>query len=227
MEERRAVSCEEMRAIDRRAQEEFGIPQETLMENAGKAVAEESLKILGEIRPAGARPKALLFCGGGNNGGDGLVAARILHERKIDVKVFLFRPAASLTGAALDNLKKLKNLNIPYEELPETDKIKAETKDCDLLVDALLGTGIKNEVTGLYKEALEAMNASKKPLVAVDVPSGMDADTGIPLGICARARLTVTMGAAKIGFLKNSAEKWTGKIVIADIGFPKELFERR
>lgn len=220
-----AVSCEQMREMDRRAIEEFHIPVETLMENAGRAVAEESIKFLDEMKIE--KPwKVIIFCGSGNNAGDGLVTAGILKEKNVGTKIIFLKPAISLKGATLLNFEKIKNAKIPYQELPEMETLKNEIKNSTLLIDALLGTGFKGQVTGLFQKTITMMNASEKLIVAIDLPSGLDADTGQHQGTCVRAHLTVTMGAMKKGFLEKNASECTGKIVVADIGFPKELIEK-
>ena len=192
------------------------------MENAGRAAAEESVRYLQKAgRP---RPwKVVVFCGGGNNGGDGLAAARFLAQKGIETRAFIFKPAASLKDEVLSNFEELRRLSIPYEFLPKFAKIAQEIRDASLLIDALLGTGLKKNVEGDLAEVVAAINASGLPVVSVDIPSGLDADTGSVLGTCVKAGFTVTMGALKKGFLNPKARHWTGEIVVADIGFPKEL----
>lgn len=217
------VTCEEMRRIDARAVEEYGIAVETLMENAGRAVAETVLKFLSENKISGT---ILHLCGGGNNGGDGLVSARILHEKKVPVQVLLMKPSLSLKNATLSNFEKIKKASIACIELPSMNIVEKEIQNAALLVDALLGTGFKGAVNGPVKEAIEKMNASGKPAIAVDVPSGLDADTGEAEGICVKAKMTVTMGALKKGFLNPASQRRTGKVIVADIGFPEEIFTK-
>lgn len=216
------VSCEEMRELDRRATEEFGISVEILMENAGRAVAEESMKFL-ETAPYSKPWKILVFCGGGNNGGDGLVAARILKQKGIEVKIIFLKPTKSLHGVSLLNFEKIKNETGACLDLPKIEQIEKELANAHLLIDALLGTGSKGEVTGLFQETIQKINSSGKSVIAVDVPSGLDADSGQQNGTCIRAHLTVTMAAMKKGFLE--AKEWTGKVIVADIGYPQELIQ--
>jgi len=216
-----AVSCEEMREIDRRAIEEYGIPVETLMENAGKSVAEQCLMLLDRLQIE--KPwKIVVCCGGGNNGGDGLVAARLLKQRGIEVNIILLKPTESFKGATLLNFEKIKD-EVPYEVIPNGAKIKNDLASSALILDALLGTGFKGDVEGIFREMIELINRSGRPVVSVDIPSGLDADDGKIRGVSVRANLTVTMGAMKKGFLTAKAEKKTGEVVVADIGFPKEL----
>ena len=217
-----AVTAEQMRELDRRARDEFGIPVKALMENAGRAVAEESVRFL--KKTGSAKPwKVLLFCGGGNNGGDGLVAARLLAQQGIETRTFIFKPADSLKDEVLSNFEELGRLSLPYEFLPKFAKISQEIRGSSLLIDALLGTGLKSKVRGDFAQAIGAVNGSGLPVLSVDVPSGMDADSGAVPGTCVKAALTVTMGALKKGFLNPRARRWTGNVRVADIGFPKEL----
>ena len=176
----RHVTREEMQEIDRRAIENHGIPAETLMENAGKAVADEAAALTGG--------KICIVCGKGNNGGDGRVAARLLRDKGFEVSI-----------------------------VPDDDVIEG-----DLVIDALFGTGLSREVEGRAREWIEAMNRHGNVL-AIDVPSGLDANTGRPLGVAVRARVTVTMGLPKVGFLQPGADAYTGRVVVADIGFPAGL----
>ena len=218
----RAVSSREMREIDRRSAEEFGIPAETLMENAGAAVARETLDLLKLSSPPW---KAAVLCGGGNNGGDGLAAARLLHRETVVVSVVLLKPHESLQGAAASNFARMKSEGVPWTESPAGERLRAILEQSQVAVDALLGTGFRGPLKKEFADAIEALNACGRPVIAVDVPSGLDADTGRPGGPCVRAAATVTMGAPKTGFLEPSAGEWLGRLVVADIGFPPELLK--
>lgn len=177
----RHVTREEIEEIDRRAQEEFGIPGETLMDRAGKAVADEVLRRT--------RGDVLVVCGKGKNGGDGKVAARYLREAGRAVRV--------------------------------VDATDAFTASEPVIVDAIFGTGLRRPVEGEYRRAIEAINAAGAQVVAIDIPSGLDANTGKPMPVAVRANVTVTMGLPKVGF--RGAEAWTGEVVVAEIGYPREL----
>lgn len=216
-----ALSSSQMREIERIAIEEYKIPQSILMENAGRTVAKIALQGVSELLS----PKILIFCGSGNNGGDGLVTARILREKKKKVKVIFLKAFESLKGIVLENFEIIKNLKIPYEFLPLEKKIKLELKNSDLIIDAILGTGFKGKTEGLIASSIELINAAKKKVIAVDIPSGLNGDTGEPCGAAIRASATVTMGAPKIGFFTKQGKKWAGKIIVAEIGFPKELLQ--
>lgn len=203
------VSIKQMREIDRRTIEDIGIPSIVLMDNAGRITAETILR-----RFPGAR-KAAIFCGGGSNGGDGFVCARYLFNRGINVEVILVKKPGEHSGDALTNLKIITNLQLKIKNVTE---YPLNLKKYDLLVDALLGTGTKGEIKGIYAEVISAINDSGRPVVSIDIPSGLDADTGLPLGICVKAKLTVTIGCLKKGFLLNNSVKLTGNVVVADIG---------
>ena len=219
-----ALTSRESRDLDRRATEEFHIPAETLMENAGKAAAEQSLKFLEKSGTSGPW-KVLILCGGGNNGGDGLVTARILREKGNKSEIVFLKPRESLKGLALLNFERAENLNIPCEFLPKTDILEQKIEEAHLLIDALLGTGFKGALSDGFKTAIEKMNSSGKPILSIDVPSGLDSDSGQTQGSCVRAQLTVAMGAMKKGFLNETAKEFTGKVVVADIGYPHALLQ--
>ncbi|OGR56932.1 MAG: NAD(P)H-hydrate epimerase [Elusimicrobia bacterium RIFCSPLOWO2_02_FULL_39_32] len=216
-----ALSISQMREIENSAIAEYKIPQSLLMENAGaqvaKIVLQETFNIIS--------PKILILCGSGNNGGDGLVAAKVLKENKKEVKVIFLKAIESLKGIVLENFEIIKNLNIPYEFLPSKSKIELELKNSDLVIDAILGTGFKGKTEGLIASTIELINGSKKKVIAVDIPSGLDGDTGEPCGAAISASVTVTMGAPKIGFFTKQGKEWAGKIIVAEIGFPKELLQ--
>ncbi len=208
------VSAKEMRALDLRAQAEFGIPGLILMENAGRAVAETAM-----IRMPEASSKIAILCGPGNNGGDGLVAARYLWNRGYPVSVFLFKEPSSYRGDTLINWHIVEKIGIPTERFSPSIPLNAYS----LAIDALLGTGLNTDVSGLHAEAVIQLNASGIPVIAVDIPSGLDADTGIPRGTAVKAEITVTMALPKTGMVKSCAAAYVGKMVIADIGFPRRM----
>ncbi|MFN3966305.1 MAG: NAD(P)H-hydrate epimerase [Endomicrobiia bacterium] len=208
------VSVNQMRKIDRHSIEKIGIPSIVLMDNAGRLVAETILKKFPQVR------KIAVFCGGGNNAGDGFVTARYLFRKNKSVEVFMLKKPDELSSDARINYEIVKKLKIKYRNvfLKNLKNIKNRLKNYDLLVDALLGTGTKGKIRGIYSDVISLMNDSGKPIVAIDIPSGLDADKGLPLGNCIKAKITVTMGFMKKGFLKKGAKEFTGKIVVADIG---------
>src|SRR3984885_10121692 len=189
------VSAEEMRAIDRATSERFGVPSLTLMENAGTAVADFVLS----HHPAAAR--IVVFCGKGNNGGDGFVAARRLHQKGKKIQVILLADPSELRGDAAVMFGKLSS---PAIAVHSSEEFKSERMQLslngDLYLDAVLGTGFKPPISGLYADAIAIMNASSVPVIAVDIPSGADADSmaaqaGVIAGMIARADAIVTFTA--------------------------------
>jgi len=217
----RSRTAAEMRKIDRRAIEDYGIPGVVLMENAGRRAAEEAARML---RPA-AKPKVLIFCGKGNNGGDGFVIARHLHNRGVVVKLFFLGNTAEAlqgSGDAETNLRIVVNMKLPLAEIHSPKNVPLRM-NADLIVDALLGTGISGEVREPFRTVIHRMNRCKTRVLAVDTPSGLCCDTGRVLGEAVLADTTVTFAAPKKGFFIGDGPKHVGKLVIADIGIPREL----
>ncbi|MFB3881974.1 MAG: NAD(P)H-hydrate dehydratase [Armatimonadota bacterium] len=215
------VTARQMRELDRRAIEERGIPSLTLMENAGRSVAEAAARLT-ESCP---HQPIVIACGSGNNGGDGLVAARLLAERGRRVQVFLAAAQDKLSEDAAANLRRLTERGIGVTEVTETGPFARACSGAALVLDALLGTGLSGKVRGLVGELIECTNASGAGVLAVDVPSGMDADTGEPLGISVRATETVTMGLPKMGLFLYPGMDLAGRVSVADIGLPSELVD--
>ncbi len=215
----RTMTRTEVRAFDRRAIEELGVPGIVLMENAGRQAADEAVRLLAK---SGGR-HALVVAGRGNNGGDGFVVARHLVARGYTAEVLLLGDPNGLQGDAATNFRCLSGLRITVREAEASatavsKQIMRLAAGADLIVDALLGTGLTGEVREPHLAAIEAMNASRKAILAIDIPSGLDADTGRPLGTAVRAVSTVTFVAAKVGFA--AAPDYVGHIVVADIGVP-------
>jgi hydroxyethylthiazole kinase-like uncharacterized protein yjeF len=210
------VSAEEMRAVDLATSERFGVPSLTLMENAGSAVADYVLSHFATAR------RVVVFCGKGNNGGDGFVAARRLHERGKQVKVILLADPGDLRGDAAMMAAKLQAPAVAVRSSEElsSDLVQLSLRG-DLYLDAVLGTGFKPPVSGLYADAIAIMNASKVPVIAVDVPSGSDADAmGPQTGTIARADAIVTFTAPRPAHVFSMLS--AGPTVVADIGSPEE-----
>ncbi|HEX3819864.1 MAG TPA: NAD(P)H-hydrate dehydratase [Candidatus Sulfotelmatobacter sp.] len=206
------VSAAEMREIDRTTSQRFGVASLTLMENAGTAVAEH---VLSEHQGAA---KIVVFCGKGNNGGDGLVAARKLHEQGKKIDVILLADSAELHGDAGAMYARLPIAATVVRSSAELKSLQ-QSLDSDLCLDAILGTGFRPPVTALYADAIQFMNASRAPVVAVDIPSGADADATMPQqGIIARADSIVTFTAARPAHIFGQLT--SGPTVVADIGSP-------
>ena len=205
-----------MRALDREAIEGFGIPEEFLMENAGEAAC----AVLGrEIGLAG--KSFVIVCGVGNNGGDGFVVARRLHAAGADVKVLVVGDENRLRGAALKNRQLLSRLPLDVESRNEIASLGA----CDVVVDAMLGTGLSRPVAGLQHEVIERINASGKTVLSLDVPSGVHGDTGAVMGAAVRADLTVTFGLPKRGNLLWPGFGHCGKLYVSPLSFPPSMIE--
>ncbi|NQT21366.1 MAG: NAD(P)H-hydrate epimerase [Planctomycetes bacterium] len=220
------VTREQVREMDRRAIEDFGIPGVILMENAGRAVAEETWK-LAEQNP---HARVAILCGKGNNGGDGYVVARHLFNRGMDPAVIMFARPADVSGDAAVNLAIIRKMGLAVEEVTSDDdlcKIEAAVSAADVLVDALLGTGLAGDVRGPIRRAIEIINGSGKAVVAVDIPSGLDANTGQVLGACVATDVTVTFVAPKIGFERADAPAHVGTIVTAEISIPRQVLEEK
>ncbi|MHC4268422.1 MAG: NAD(P)H-hydrate epimerase [Planctomycetota bacterium] len=220
-----ALSRDETREIDRKTIEEYGIPGIILMENAGRNVVEEILKML----PDPNKSKVAIFCGKGNNGGDGFVIARHLYNKSVDISVYLTTKISNVLtdGDASKNLKILLDMNIEIKELQEgdIDGIEKELHGCNLIVDAIFGTGLNGEIREPVRSLIVKINESNIPVVSVDIPSGLDCDEGTILGIAVKAAKTVTFVAAKTGFFKESGKEHTGGLLVSDISVPKELIE--
>jgi len=212
----RLATAEQMRAMDRFAIDQEGISGLDLMERAGCEVASEAE---GMMRARHGR-RVLVCCGRGNNGGDGLTVSRHLIRAGYDVRTVVFSDRAGVKGDAAVMLGRLEELSAPIRFIAESAGLDALDPG-DLIVDGLLGTGITGEVTGTALEAVRWMNGSGVPILSIDLPSGMDADTGRPCGACVTAERTVTLGELKLGLVFHPGRSLAGKVRIADIGLPQ------
>ena len=217
----KVITAKAMQDIDRRAINEFGITGLQLMENAGRCCVGEIIAEFGMIG------RAVVLAGKGNNGGDGYVIARLLGQNGWHVKVIVLADREQIGGDAAINLEKL-----PFEmttfctrkgQLPE--RHTEDIFQADLLVDALLGTGLSSEVNGIYLETINLINASGRPVLSVDIPSGIDSTTGQVLGAAVHANITVTFAFAKLGHVLFPGAGHTGRLITSDIGIPQELME--
>ena len=215
----KVVTAEQMRVLDRRAIEERGIPGLELMERAGQAVAEAASRI------AASHPDRpiVIICGGGNNGGDGLVAARLLAEMGRGVRVLLATGRKELKGDAATNLARLEESGLVPTEVREAETVRPACDEAALVVDALLGTGLSGELRGPAPEVIQAINEAHRPVLAVDIPSGLHADSGQPLGCAVMAQETITMGLPKLGLFMSPGADYAGQVTVADIGLPSDL----
>jgi len=210
----------EMRELDRTAIEKFGIPEELLMENAGIA----SYTVLN--REIGVKGKTFaVFCGIGNNGGDGLVIARKIHSDGGVVKVFILGDPGKYQGAAKLNSDIIFRLPVTVRQILSAESLKADIADCDAVVDAIFGTGLTRDVEGIYREVIEQIARSGKPVLSVDIPSGIDGDTGQIRGLAVRADYTVTFGLPKIGNMLFPGYERCGKLFVTHISFPPSMYD--
>ena len=208
----------QVREIDRLSIEQYHLPGIVLMENAARAVVDVALDMLRGIQD----PEVQIVCGGGNNGGDGLAVARHLHNRGVFVELAL-ASAQPYSGDAGINWAIVQAMGIPALAIEDAD-IRMAGGVIDLVVDALYGTGLQTPP----REAWPIELMLYYPVLSVDVPSGMDCDTGEPLraGACVKATRTVTFVAEKVGFANPAARQYLGEVIVGDIGCPRELIER-
>lgn len=208
----------QVRQIDRRAIEQYHIPGIVLMENAARGAADVAENTLRQTNGH----SALILCGGGNNGGDGLAVARHLHNRGFETSIALCADPANYKGDALINWKIATAMALPrFHATTQT----IQHHPADLIIDAIFGTGLAEAPREPFPAIVAAVRATQKPVLAIDLPSGLDCDTGHPLGPCIRAARTVTFVAEKVGFATPKASEFTGQVVVAEIGCPRELVE--
>ncbi len=210
---------DELREADRRAIEVFGIPGVVLMENAGRG-ATEVLLSLGVAGPV------VIVCGKGNNGGDGFVMARHLARVGVAVRVLLLARPDELSGDAAVNFAPLSRCGVPVRVQPDPAALDHELGLAEWVVDALFGYGLSGTVRPPFDRAIEAINSSHAHVLAVDVPSGLDCDTGRPLGTAVRAEHTATMLAPKKGFARPEASPFLGAVHVVDIGVSLDRLAR-
>lgn len=214
----RVLSREQLRRVDAEATERFGIPSIVLMENASRALSAETLRLLRD--QSAHRPgKVLIICGGGNNGGDGYAAARHLHNAGCVVTLLPLNDPRPNSDAAL-NAAICRNMNLPTATVEQCARVAG---NADVVIDAIFGTGLDRNVTGHAAHVIAVLNELNKPVVAADVPSGLDCETGRVLGEAVCARVTVKFVALTAGLLTSDAQRCVGQIVIAGIGAPVEL----
>jgi NAD(P)H-hydrate epimerase len=220
----KVATAEEMQELDRKAIETYRIPGIVLMENAGRGAAEVISNFFPEIH----KKKVAIIAGKGNNGGDGFVIARYLLNQGIYVRVYLLTDPKGLRGDAETNFSIFHRIKGEIVSVPSSKdyiKVKRDLEKFDILVDGIFGTGLDAEVRGYYREVIDHLNTLQRPIVAIDIPSGLDADTGKPLGTAIRASLTITFGLPKIGHLIPPGLDYVGKVRVIDIGIPKRLVE--
>jgi NAD(P)H-hydrate epimerase len=222
----RAVTAEEMAELDRTAIEEVGIPGVILMENAGRGATEVMWRYFPEL----GEKRVAVLAGGGNNGGDGFVIARHLWQQRVNVVVYCLKKLESYRGDAKINLVIIQKLGVPVEEATEKSGIalmREKLADADMVVDAILGTGLNASVRGYFREIIDLVNEMGRPVLAVDLPSGLNASSGLPLGTCIQADITATFGLPKVGQLVTPGCSFVGHLEVVDIGLPRSITESK
>lgn len=233
------VTASQMQRMDHKTINSFGIPGVVLMENAGRGAVDMFLKKFGllskqnlakqnPVKQNPVKQKVGVIAGRGNNGGDGFVIGRYLMEKGIPTTIFLLSTRDKLTGDARTNMglaQKLveQNPNANLIEIPDAEELARQTRhllDQDLFVDAIFGIGLNADVRGFYKEVIELLNGSEKPIFSVDIPSGLNANTGAVCGVAIRAAATATFAFAKIGHILSPGNQYTGDLEVIDIGIP-------
>lgn len=219
------VNGSQMKKIDQSAIHEYGIPGVVLMENAGRSVTEEILSSL----EGKEKRKVAIVCGRGNNGGDGYVVARHLLQKNVDVEVFIIGRPENIAGDAGIHLRILEKLGAPIRYLTEESNLKEFElilRECNMIVDAIFGTGLTRELNPFFKEIIQMINDAKKEIIAVDIPSGIGADDGKVYGAAVRADKTVVFQLPKIGNINYPGAEYTGEWVLKDIGIPQQIIEK-
>jgi len=218
------VTADEMRKMDQDTIENFGLPGRILMENAGRGATRMLIKMFPDIKGK----KVGIAAGSGNNGGDGFVIARCIKECGADVTVFVLSETKKIRGDAKTNLNLLSLLDIRVHEVPDKEIFEKQQillAQQEIWVDAILGTGLRAEVNGFFHHVIQFINNSQKFVFAVDIPSGLDSDTGQPHGISIQADATVTFGFAKTGHMLYPGKDFTGKLCVVDIGIPTPIVD--
>src|SRR6266850_165603 len=220
----RVLNTQQMREADRQTIDEIGIPSIVLMENAGRQAVAAMEAAFEDL----ASSKVAVICGRGNNGGDGFVVARTLGQRGIEATVFLLGSVAEVRGDARTNLEILGRVGLTVVEITTAQEWElhfSEISECDLLVDAIVGTGFHGPLTGLLETVVADVNGLGAPVVAIDLPTGVSADSHELEGEAIEASMTVTLAAPKIPLILPPADSHSGDLVIADIGIPLPILD--
>jgi len=215
------ITPKAMQRLDLLAQEKYGIPSLILMENAGRSAADVVWKMLGKKKKS-----VVVVCGSGNNGGDGLVCARHLINRGAEAGIFMIGGEKELKTDVRINSDILKKSGYNVRRIRGNRGLSAlagALKRCTIVVDAIFGIGFHGEVREPHASIIERINRAKKPVAALDVPSGLDALSGRASQPCIKARSTITFGFPKTGLIRNDGPRYAGRVIIADISFPRRL----
>ena len=214
----KVVDGTQMKQLDRTAVEKYGIPSILLMENAGIAVTEEVLKAADQC----STKEILILCGLGNNGGDGFVVARQLHQRGLSVKVRVIGEIAKIRGDARVNYDILRKIKVDIEQAADLEKLKLEIRESTLIVDAIFGTGLCQEINERIKQIIDEVNEANKVVISIDIPSGVFAKDGSLWGRAIQATKTVSLQMPKIGNINYPGADYTGELIVKEIGIPRE-----
>ena len=216
-----SVTTEQMREVDRIVVQEYGLQVLQMMENAGRSLARVCRLMLGgEVNGR----KIIVLAGGGRNAGGGLAAARTLHNWGADIKIALASKEDELKRSAVIQLNILESIGLRPGDSAALNS--ARLSAFDLVVDALIGYGIKGDPKGEFAHTVSVANRSKRPIVSLDIPSGLDPTTGKPYNPCIKADATVTLALPKTGLLEEQAAGYVGSLWLADIGVPPEVYSR-
>jgi len=219
------LNTRQAKQLDQRAQDEYGIPGLILMENAGLRASEVVLGLLRRKK----NKKVVVFCGPGNNGGDGFVLARHLINHAIQVKIFILVKTSRIKADALINYNILLGMGAVMHEVLEIydlDAVKTSLKQVELVVDAIFGIGLNKDVGGIFERVINLINEQDHLVLCLDTPSGLCTDSGKIFKVGVRANTTVTFGVAKKGFFLLAGPKNVGKLIVADIGLPSNLIRQ-
>lgn len=219
---RKAATADEMRKIDSVTIEKYGIPGILLMENAAKHVAD----VISTYMTSPSGKHITIICGKGNNGGDGFAAAKLLHDLNASVNVWLIGNCDDVKGDAKINLDKLASLGISINSITDINPVMDSISKSDIIVDGIFGTGFKGSISGLAVDVIKLINSSNKPVISIDIPSGLNADNGSVSDICVKADYTATFALAKIGLFTHPGAVNAGKVIVGDIGIPHELYDK-
>jgi len=220
----KVATAEQMKRLDERTIKECGIPGIVLMENASQGTVRHLFRHFPDVL----KKRVVVVAGKGNNAGDGFGVARILMNKGCCVTVCILAEPAEIKGDARINLDILSSMNADIHSAPDErafEQIKPILKEADLIIDAMLGTGLKGEVKGYYADVIAFLNKLKKTIISIDIPSGLDANDGKPLGVCIKADLTVTFGLPKLGHLIYPGVDYVGKLALVDISIPRYLVD--
>ena len=220
----RVLNAKQMRAVDRATIDDIGVASLVLMENAGRQVVAALETLIDDL----ASRRVVALCGTGNNGGDGFVVARTLHQRGVDVAVVVVGATADVRGDARINLDIIGRLGVPIVDVADAHSWELhapQVTSADIVIDALVGTGLSRPLIGLHDTIVADLNASPATVVSIDLPSGMSADSSDLIGPAVQADITVTLGAPKIPLVLPPAEHAAGDVVVADIGIPHGVID--